>query len=110
MIISRPTFHPAYLAPSADPAKASSFKVKHNGLLGRLGQVFLAVTFFKGIHLVRAGGLGTYMGLIIIWAFPFLFLLWYANSYSQTISISEILTITGLFPLISCFEFRAVIY
>lgn len=68
IIFTRPTFYPAHL-----PHRRSN---KRNASLGPLGQVFLSLTLLKGIHLVKNGGLGTYMGLIIIWAFPFLLLLW----------------------------------
>ena len=36
----------------------------------------LALGIGLGARLVKTGGRGTYMGLIILWAFPFLLLLW----------------------------------
>lgn len=68
IIFTRPTFYPAHL-----PHRRS---FNRNVGIGRLGQLLFAVTLLEGIYLVKNGGLGTYMGLIIIWAFPFLLLLW----------------------------------
>jgi 15-cis-phytoene synthase/lycopene beta-cyclase len=68
IIFTRPTFCPAYL-----PHKRS-----FNALagLGPLGQIFFVASIWKGVNLIRERGVGTYMGLIVIWAFPFLLLLW----------------------------------
>jgi len=68
IIFSRPTFYPAYL-----PHKRSSNALN---TLGPLVQVVFAASIWKGVQLIKSGGVGTYMGLIIIWAFPFLLLLW----------------------------------
>ena len=68
IIFSRPTFYPAYL-----PHERPSSALKS---VGPLVQVVFAASMWKGVHLIKNGGVGTYMGLIIIWAFPFLLLLW----------------------------------
>jgi 15-cis-phytoene synthase/lycopene beta-cyclase len=68
IIFSRPTFYPAYL-----PHKRSSNALN---TLGPLVQIGFAASIWKGIQLIKNGGVGTYMGLIIVWAFPFLLLLW----------------------------------
>ena len=41
-----------------------------------VGQLLLALTVKKGIEYVRGEGRKSYLGLILIWAVPFLFLLW----------------------------------
>lgn len=41
-----------------------------------LGQLVLALIVKKGIEYVRIGGSETYLGLILIWAVPFLWILW----------------------------------
>lgn len=81
LILSRPTFHPACLRTEKRHTQHTTFVQQHERFLGIAGQVFLLTTLAKGAHLVYSGGLGTYLGLIIIWAFPFLLLLWSASQY-----------------------------
>jgi 15-cis-phytoene synthase/lycopene beta-cyclase len=40
------------------------------------GQLVLGLLLKKAISLIRENGAGTYMGLILVWAVPFLLLLW----------------------------------
>lgn len=75
MIISKPTFHPVHL-PHTNTLRPPTFADKHARIIGLAGQLFLLGGIVKGILLIRNAGLGTYMGLIVVWAFPFLLLLW----------------------------------
>ncbi|KAF2679437.1 Lycopene beta-cyclase [Lentithecium fluviatile CBS 122367] len=76
LILSKPTFQPVYLSvqrPKLHPLGP------HNTLWSRyrlLGQLFFAGVTAWGWHLVKVNGVGTYTGLILVWAGPFLFLLW----------------------------------
>jgi len=76
MCISKPTFHPIYLQHKKESSEHGGLVRKHGRLFGILGQVFLAWVILEGIRLVRRGGVGTYFGLIVIWAMPFLLLIW----------------------------------
>ncbi|KAF4442343.1 phytoene synthase [Fusarium austroafricanum] len=63
MIFSKPTFHPIYLAKTS--------------IWGRIvGQIFFSSAIIFGLVSVSRGGEGMYMGLILIWACPFLLFLW----------------------------------
>ncbi|KAI0405545.1 hypothetical protein F4802DRAFT_562283 [Xylaria palmicola] len=48
--------------------------------LRRVGQLLLSIIILTGAALVRAGGKGTYLGLIFIWAGPFFLLTWSLSS------------------------------
>ncbi|KAH7254832.1 Squalene/phytoene synthase-domain-containing protein, partial [Fusarium solani] len=63
LILTKTTFHPIYL----DRGHSSQ---------GTIGQVILVIAILYGIAAVHNGGEGTYLGLILIWACPFLLLLW----------------------------------
>ena len=76
MCISKPTFHPIYLQHNNEKSEQRGLIKKHGRLFGILGQVLLAWVVYEGIRLVRRGGVGTYLGLIVIWAMPFLLLIW----------------------------------
>lgn len=80
LLFSKPTFHPTYLrneGPSTDVRRTP-------GSLWRYykwaGQLVLSLSIAFGVTLIERGGAGVYMGLIIVWACPFLLLLWYACS------------------------------
>lgn len=75
MIISKPTFHPVHL-PHTNSLRSKTFVEKFGRIIGIVGQLFLIGSILKGALLIRNGGLGTYLGLIVVWAFPFLLLLW----------------------------------
>ncbi|GAB7356039.1 hypothetical protein MBLNU459_g6656t1 [Dothideomycetes sp. NU459] len=68
LLLSKPTFHPVYLRhePKSDPWK-------YYKLAGQLG---LALAIKKGLTLVKEEKEGMYLGLILVWAVPFLLLLW----------------------------------
>ncbi|RSL42145.1 hypothetical protein CEP54_015588 [Fusarium duplospermum] len=63
LILSKATFHPSYL-----DRVHGSHKV--------MGQAILILAILYGLSSVRDGREGTYLGLIFIWACPFLLLLW----------------------------------
>ncbi|RBR25649.1 uncharacterized protein FIESC28_01612 [Fusarium coffeatum] len=63
MLLSKATFHPVYLN------KASTW----GKVAGQL--LFTSAIIFGWVHVSR-GGEGMYMGLILIWACPFLLFLW----------------------------------
>lgn len=68
LFLSKATFHPVHLRYEAKGDKWKYYKL--------FGQLALALTFKKGLNMVIAGKEGTYLGLILVWAIPFLFLLW----------------------------------
>jgi 15-cis-phytoene synthase/lycopene beta-cyclase len=68
LILSKPTFYPVYLIPG---------KLAKGWILRRvLGQLALMALICLGVVLVTSNRNGAYMGLILIWAGPFLLLLW----------------------------------
>jgi 15-cis-phytoene synthase / lycopene beta-cyclase len=75
LFLNKPTFFPTYLR-----AADGSSTVKDCFKIYRLiGQCFLAFLVAFGGYQVLRGGRGTHLGLILIWAVPFLFLLWYGS-------------------------------
>ncbi|GAB7359557.1 hypothetical protein MBLNU230_g6745t1 [Neophaeotheca triangularis] len=68
LLLSKPTLHPTYLVKEARNDRWKWIKV--------LGQLGLALGITNGLKFVRAEGERTYLGLIMIWALPFLLLLW----------------------------------
>lgn len=68
LILSKPILHPVYLVKEGDGDQWRYIKV--------IGQVVAALTIKQGAQYVRDGGGKTYLGLILVWAFPFLLLLW----------------------------------
>ena len=71
LIISKPTFHPVYLRGE---------RLIHDGRRLRLwrwlGTVAFIAIFVVGVVLVQRRAEGLYMGLILVWASPFVLLLW----------------------------------
>ncbi|KAF9735379.1 hypothetical protein PMIN02_001061 [Paraphaeosphaeria minitans] len=76
IILSRPTFQPAYLRVERQHSHPLGPCNQQWRWYKRLGQLVLAVTIGWGLHQVVDKGAGTYTGLILIWALPFLLLLW----------------------------------
>lgn len=68
LILSKPVLHPVYLV-----KETKGDKWKYTKLIG---QVAAALVIKKGVDFIRDWNDRTYLGLIIVWAFPFLFLLW----------------------------------
>ncbi|KAK0306248.1 hypothetical protein LTR82_016463 [Friedmanniomyces endolithicus] len=69
LLLSKPVLHSVYLVKE----EKGRSRWKYIKLLGQLG---LALVIKKGIEYVRAGGRHTYLGLILVWAVPFLWMLW----------------------------------
>ncbi|THW55265.1 Lycopene beta-cyclase, partial [Aureobasidium pullulans] len=68
LLLSKPTFHPVYLRRQEKNDRWKYMKLA--------GQLLLGLLMKKAITLIREEGAGTYMGLILAWAVPFLLLLW----------------------------------
>lgn len=68
LILSKPILHPVYLV-----KEKKGDQWKYIKLFGQLG---LGLTIKYGIQYVREGKERTYLGLILVWAVPFLFMLW----------------------------------
>ncbi|TKA62082.1 Bifunctional lycopene cyclase/phytoene synthase, partial [Friedmanniomyces simplex] len=69
LLLSKPVLHSVYLVKE----QKGRSKWKYVKLFGQLG---LALAIKKGAEYVRAGGRHTYLGLIVVWAGPFLWVLW----------------------------------
>ncbi|KAL8706939.1 MAG: hypothetical protein Q9201_000100 [Fulgogasparrea decipioides] len=91
LFASKPTFHPIYLCGE---------KLLHDARGVRLWRwlvaLLLAVSIVAGAGLILSGGQGLYMGLIIVWAGPFILMLW-TLSYQFIINLPLINT---LFPIL----------
>ncbi|KAF1841411.1 Lycopene beta-cyclase [Cucurbitaria berberidis CBS 394.84] len=70
LILSKPTFQPVYLHAGPD-ASRGQWRTKRLA-----GQTLLLVAIAWGWRCIKEEGPGTYAGLIIVWAGPFLLLLW----------------------------------
>ena len=71
LVLSKPTLHPVYLRGKQAQAKSTLPRWR------LLGQIALLAGIIGGSSLVYHGGEGLYMGLILIWALPFLLFLWF---------------------------------
>lgn len=72
LILSKPTFHPVYLR--------GEKLVRDGGRLWLwrwLGNLIMAALIIAGALMVVVRGKGLYMGLILAWAMPVTFMLWY---------------------------------
>lgn len=76
LLLSKPTFHPAYLPHPKIRNPNDSFVVRNSRVFGTIGQMALSFGLWQAWKHVQRGGTGMYMGLIVVWAFPFLLLLW----------------------------------
>jgi 15-cis-phytoene synthase/lycopene beta-cyclase len=68
LFLSKPTLHSTYLVKEK---KGSKWKVLKVG-----GQLILGLAIKKSYDWIKTPGQYTYMGLILVWACPFLLLLW----------------------------------
>ena len=68
MICSQPNLGPVFLVKEQKGDVWKSIKPA--------GQVLLALGVARGVRGVQTGGENTYLGWILVWALPFLFLLW----------------------------------
>lgn len=71
LIISKPTFHPVYLR-----GERLIYDGRRLRLWRWLGTMALIAIFLVGVVLVQRRAEGLYMGLILVWASPFVLLLW----------------------------------
>ena len=71
LILSKPTFQPLYLRTERDTSH-TTWRYKKLA-----GQLFLLGAIAWGWYSIKEASLGTYTGLIVVWAGPFLLLLWY---------------------------------
>ncbi|KAI2469705.1 Squalene/phytoene synthase-domain-containing protein [Annulohypoxylon bovei var. microspora] len=74
LLLNKPVLHAQFLTNRRD----SSPKYQQ---IKSLGQVFLIGCIAIGASLVKRGGKGTYLGLILIWACPFAFITWTMSAY-----------------------------
>lgn len=75
LLLSKPTLHPIYLRGGAPQRDRSQLR-----LWRTIGQIGLLGAIVMGALMVGTNGEGMYMGLIVVWAGPFLLLLWYETS------------------------------
>ncbi|KAK3691499.1 hypothetical protein LTR37_018637 [Vermiconidia calcicola] len=68
LLLSKPILHPVYLVKEKKGDSWTYIKV--------IGQLAAALTIKKAAQYVKDGTEKTYLGLILIWAVPFLLLLW----------------------------------
>jgi len=73
-LLNKPTFHPQFLTNEA----SASTRMRQ---IRAAGQFFLGICIAVGAFLVVKGGEGTYLGLILVWACPFLLLTWTFSGY-----------------------------
>lgn len=71
LLLGKPIFHPAYLSTGEGSIRGVRVRT-----IGRAGAACLAAAFLVAAAAVRAGGRGTYLGLIVAWMAPFLLFLW----------------------------------
>ncbi|KAI0838227.1 Squalene/phytoene synthase-domain-containing protein [Hypoxylon sp. FL0890] len=74
ILLNKPVLHAQFLTNKKDTSPKS-----HR--TRTLGQILLIGGIVVGAHLVRKGGEGTYLGLILIWACPFALLTWTLSGY-----------------------------
>ena len=74
IIISRSTFKPARLPHEAVDAREKRTISLH--IPAYAGRALFTYGIWKGNQLARSRGAGTYLGLILSWACPFMLLLW----------------------------------
>ncbi|KAI8956609.1 Squalene/phytoene synthase-domain-containing protein [Daldinia sp. FL1419] len=74
IILNKPLLHAQFLT-NEDDCTSKSRRIR------LAGQVILVGCIAAGISLVRSGGEGTYLGLILIWACPIALLTWSFSGY-----------------------------
>ncbi|CAG5177858.1 uncharacterized protein ALTATR162_LOCUS8413 [Alternaria atra] len=70
LLLSRPTFQPVYLSPERGASRRRWRFTKF------AGQIFFSGVILWGWRCIQDDSKGTYTGLILIWAGPFLLMLW----------------------------------
>jgi 15-cis-phytoene synthase/lycopene beta-cyclase len=77
LILSKPTFQPAFLR-AGSPTSPAPWRYRKIA-----GQLLLVGTSLWAWRRVQEHGQGTYTGLILVWAAPILLLQWYGISPSD---------------------------
>ncbi|KAH9828100.1 Phytoene synthase [Teratosphaeria destructans] len=75
LLLSKPVFHPIYLVREGGQVKSKETQQKWR-YIKLIGQLPMALVIKKAVEYIRAQGKHTYLGLILVWATPFLWLLW----------------------------------
>ncbi|KAJ3562103.1 hypothetical protein NPX13_g8692 [Xylaria arbuscula] len=74
ILLNKPMLHPQFLTNHEESSPATRrFRT--------YGQLLLSAAIIMGGFLITKGGEGTYLGLILIWACPFLLLTWTQSGY-----------------------------
>ncbi|KAF2807437.1 Lycopene beta-cyclase [Mytilinidion resinicola] len=76
LLLSKATFQPAYLRAERKQKHRQDFNNTSWRLYRIAGQLFFVGAIIAGIGMIRDNGRASYMGLIVLWAAPFLLLLW----------------------------------
>ncbi|KAE9981527.1 terpene cyclase [Venturia inaequalis] len=76
LIFNKATFHPIYLSSERPGHCSSSSDTRQWRIKKHTGQAVLVLGLSAAWVMFNTGGTGTYMGLIVGWAFPFLLFLW----------------------------------
>lgn len=71
LLLSKTTLHSVYLVAEVKGKEAQKWKY-----IKLAGQVVFGMSVKRGFDYVRSHGRQTYLGLILVWAAPFLFMLW----------------------------------
>lgn len=74
ILLNKPVLHAQFIT-NRDDSSPTSRRIR------ALGQVFLVGCIAVGASLVKKGGEGTYLGLILVWACPFALLTWSLSGY-----------------------------
>ncbi|QDS67721.1 terpene cyclase [Venturia effusa] len=76
LILNKATFHPVYLSSEREGGSPADLDTRQWRLQKYAGQAVLLLGLSAAWAMFNAAGTGTYMGLIVGWAFPFLLFLW----------------------------------
>jgi 15-cis-phytoene synthase/lycopene beta-cyclase len=76
LILNKTTFHPIYLRSERQDDHLQVSGTENWRFCKYVGQFVLVLGLSAAWFMFNAGGTGTYMGLIVGWAFPFLLFLW----------------------------------
>ena len=79
LILNKATFHSIYLRSEREKDLPQGSQPENWRFYKYVGQFVLVLGLSTAWVMFNAGGTGTYMGLIVGWAFPFLLFLWYAQ-------------------------------
>ncbi|OTB10991.1 hypothetical protein K445DRAFT_340681 [Daldinia sp. EC12] len=74
ILLNKPVLHAQFLTNKNDSSPKSQ-KIR------AIGQIILVGCIIISVLLVKAGGRGTYLGLILVWACPVVFLTWSLSGY-----------------------------